>query len=384
MYFYKRERGFQSFQWRLKTTNEYGYVACTNNFINSLDDLCKVRQVVHLSNEDTTAEIRDQEIFVDLLKQLLRPDAGQRPTPNQILQHAFVTMDDLELNHADTFYLKLSCEMMQACQNPNSGTRASHNETASARPTWHIHREHPDIVGISSHITSGLNLDTLNSDPQLSLANQLRSVCLHKSPPQENMWHMAGEPKQKEDQEQRGSSVMMTSKSAKSEPPPQNSNQVPKSTNRDGDQTPKTARSINTKRRKWKTNPGAIRTTQGKGKLKRRRRPTPSRTRESPITKKRKMNPIEPPTTESSNESTAKPAEPSVKTKSRGALAKRKIPKRKRTRNTYSARRRRNQSAGKLKAANTREWNNQTQGPSEITKRSGVGNDNTKKHKDKT
>ncbi|KAM9806914.1 protein DEK [Syngnathus typhle] len=204
----------------------------------------------------------------------------------------------------------------------------------------------------------------LNSDPQLSLAHQLHSVCLHKSPPQENRWHMAGEPQQKEDQEQREIPNGFTDPAT-----------IGMAT---------TARSVNAERRKWKTNPGAVRTTQGKGKLK-RRRPTPSRrTRESPITKKRKMNPKEPPTTESSNESTAKPAEPNVKTTSRGALAKRKIPKRKRTRNTYSARRRRNQSARKLKAANTGEWNNQIQPSSEMTERSGAGNDNTQKHKDKT
>ncbi|XP_051922237.1 homeodomain-interacting protein kinase 3-like [Hippocampus zosterae] len=196
-YFYKKERAYQTCHWRLKTPNEYGYVACTDSFLNSLDDLCKVRQVVHLSNEDTTAEVQDQEVFVDLLKQLLRPDAGKRLMPSQILQHPFVTLTDLAHSHANSFYMKLSCEMMQACQNSSPGTQvdtsaASHHAT---RPTWQIHREHPDIVGISSGILRGLNLDNLDSESHTTLSSRLRLVNLHKSPdssPHENVRHMAG------------------------------------------------------------------------------------------------------------------------------------------------------------------------------------------------
>ncbi|XP_077431749.1 homeodomain-interacting protein kinase 3-like [Vanacampus margaritifer] len=426
-YFYEMKKGYQSFYWRLKTPNEFGYV-CTDCFINSLDDLCKVRQVVHLSNEDTTAEVQDQETFVDLLKKLLRPDAGQRLIPGQILQDPFVTMADLALNHGNSFYMKLSCEMMQACQNPNSGTQvgaapASHRGNVSARPTWQIEREHPDILGISSRISRGLNLDNLDLDPHKTLSHRLRSVCLRTSSPLENMWHMEGEPQQQEDQEsvqkQRGACTVMTGRAAKLVLPMQNSNQLSQSTKRDGRQDTihngeptrteiakmftesaatsmtnvesLTARSINNMGGKWKTKPGDIHRQKGKKSLKRRWcsfRPTPISKRDSPITKKRKMNPKDVQTPESSNEAdtsagkrtqlTAKTTEANGKTESDGDPAKSKTTKRKKTRNTYSAWRRRNKAARKLKA-NTGNKNKPM-----TTNRSGVDTDNGKKKKDES
>ncbi|XP_077454258.1 homeodomain-interacting protein kinase 3-like [Stigmatopora argus] len=219
LYFYKKERGFQSFQWRLKTAEEYGNVECTDSFINSLNDLCKVRQVAHLSNEDTTAEVQDQESFVDVLKQLLRPDASQRLRPNQILQHPFVTMADVALRHPNSFYLKLSCEMMQACHNDPPETRAGpsltlHRETQSAHSSWQIHTEHPDIEKISSHITRSLNLDNFPSDPQFMLAERLRLVRLRKSPLREDKCQQTGEPQQ-EDEEESISDVSIADSSMK-------------------------------------------------------------------------------------------------------------------------------------------------------------------------
>ncbi|XP_054636932.1 uncharacterized protein LOC129184723 isoform X6 [Dunckerocampus dactyliophorus] len=235
IYFYKKELGFRSFHWRLKTPNEYGYVACTDSFINSVDDLCEVRQVVHLSNEDTTAEVRDQESFVDLLKKLMRPDASQRLTPSQILQHPFITMADI-VSHATSFYVKLSCEMMEVCQNQSissdiqaSKSLASDQEaTTSKTPLWQSQREHPDILRISSRITGGLNLKDLSSDTQMAISHQLAAISLHKSPPHKKMCPVSGKP-QKEDkdgiQRQRDVSSEMTDRMSKAESAGPNDNQ---------------------------------------------------------------------------------------------------------------------------------------------------------------
>ncbi|XP_061675927.1 homeodomain-interacting protein kinase 3-like isoform X2 [Syngnathoides biaculeatus] len=385
--FYKKERSYHTFRWKLKTPNEYGFVTCTDTFINSLDDLCKIRQVVHLSNEDTTAEAQDQESFVDLLKRLLRPDASQRLIPGQILQHPFVTMAGLALSHANSFYLKLSCEMMQACQNSSFRTEADtslapHHETVSTHPTWWSHGEHPEIVGISSRISRGLNLDNLTSDPQMMLSDRLRLVRLHRSPPHDKMYHMEGRPQQKEDQdsvqEQRGRSSMMTTEVAKSEPSLQKSNQMSKSTDRDGnrnknpdsDQTPKdipkqfnessktsmeTAKSSvprsikkHNNKWKWKTKPDNGHTPIGKGTLKSRRPSSLNTARDSPITKKRKLNPKDDANTSNwtRTESTAKATEPSVHTTHDGIPTQSQTPKTKRARNW----KRSNKSSGKSKA----------------------------------
>nr|XP_061814797.1 homeodomain-interacting protein kinase 3-like [Nerophis lumbriciformis] len=199
IYFYKKERVFHTFHWRLKRPNEYGYVACTDSFINSVDDLCEVRQVVHLSNEDTTAEVQDQKSFVDLLKQLLQPDAGQRLIPSQILKHPFITMADIAVSHAKSFYVKLSCEMMEVCQNQKISSEvqarpSTASDPKASLPAWQSHREHPDILGISSRITGGLNLEDLSSDTQMAVSHQPGCISLHQSTPNESRQHVAEEP----------------------------------------------------------------------------------------------------------------------------------------------------------------------------------------------
>ncbi|XP_061631276.1 uncharacterized protein LOC133478965 [Phyllopteryx taeniolatus] len=210
---------------------------------------------------------------------------------------------------------------------------------------------------------------------------------------------------------------MMTTEAAKSEPPLQKSNQMPKSTDGDGrwnkipngDQTPKdipnqfnessktsmeTAessmpRSIkkNNNRWKWKTQPDNGHTPKGKGKLKRWRPSSANTTKDSPITKKRKLNPKDEANTSAGKrtESTAKPTEPSVNTNHEGVPAQSKTPKSKRTRNTYAAWKRSNKSLGKLKASASESRAKPTtkiQTPFGSTNPSGADTDKAEKKKD--
>ncbi|XP_031135279.1 homeodomain-interacting protein kinase 1-like [Sander lucioperca] len=100
--FFRRNRGRRR-SWRLKTPFEYGQVTRSESYFNSLNDLKKIRPACHLSKEDTMAESKDQENFVDLLKKMLHLDNGQRITPGQLLEDPFITMCDLANSYPDSF-----------------------------------------------------------------------------------------------------------------------------------------------------------------------------------------------------------------------------------------------------------------------------------------
>lgn len=57
----------------------------------------------HLSDEDTTAELEDQEDFVELLKDMLNLDADKRITPSLLLENPFITMEYQAKYHSNSF-----------------------------------------------------------------------------------------------------------------------------------------------------------------------------------------------------------------------------------------------------------------------------------------
>ncbi|XP_075962795.1 homeodomain-interacting protein kinase 1-like [Anarhichas minor] len=99
-YFFKKKTGHRC--WRLKTSSEYGEFTRYEGLFNSLDDLKKIRPPCHLSDDDTMAQIKDQEDFVDLLKQMLRLDNGKRITPGLLLEDPFITMTYLSHSFPDS------------------------------------------------------------------------------------------------------------------------------------------------------------------------------------------------------------------------------------------------------------------------------------------
>ncbi|XP_065814009.1 homeodomain-interacting protein kinase 1-like [Labrus bergylta] len=164
-------------RWRLKTPLEYGDTSYYETRFYSLDDLKKVRPACHLSDEDTMAETEDQDIFVDLLKQMLQLDMNKRITPDQLLEDPFITMGDLVDNFPDSFYVKSGCEMMKVCQSledqavqqsfvdqqPSTSTASlhQHNISRPVTPAWRSlsHQEHPVILSIALAVSSTLSID---------------------------------------------------------------------------------------------------------------------------------------------------------------------------------------------------------------------------------
>ncbi|XP_039662092.1 homeodomain-interacting protein kinase 2-like [Perca fluviatilis] len=188
--FFRRNRGRRR-SWRLKTPFEYGQVTRSESHFNSLNDLKKIRPACHLSNEDTMAESKDQENFVDLLKKMLHLDIGQRITPGQLLEDPFITMCDLANRYPNSFYVKLGCEMMEVCldqsmsphdmdQQPWLNLQAStstasldqHNLPGQVTPVWNRRQEHPFVLRIASAVSSSLSIQdqSLLQPQQLSFS----------------------------------------------------------------------------------------------------------------------------------------------------------------------------------------------------------------------
>ncbi|XP_018531632.1 homeodomain-interacting protein kinase 1 [Lates calcarifer] len=145
--FFRRNRCRER-RWRLKTALEYGQVTCTKSYFKSLDDLKKIRPACHLSNEDTMAEIKDRDNFMDLLKKMLYLDVDKRILPSHLIEDPFITMSDLAESYPNSFYVKTCCEVMEVCrdQNLRSYNRGSEVQLVQqplAKPAGlHQHRLH--------------------------------------------------------------------------------------------------------------------------------------------------------------------------------------------------------------------------------------------------
>ncbi|XP_047196819.1 uncharacterized protein LOC118114020 [Hippoglossus stenolepis] len=171
-FFSKRKEGGARKRWILKSPEEMGVRTRIKSQFQSLDSLISVRPVCHLSEEDTMAELEDRQLFANLLKRMLRLDYGNRITPSQIFQDPFMTMNYIEEKYPDSFYVKLSFELMEVCrtkpvqpvQPPWSNLQASTslgecNTSNSVIPAWHFHREHPFVQQLAFDFSNSLLLD---------------------------------------------------------------------------------------------------------------------------------------------------------------------------------------------------------------------------------
>ncbi|XP_071352904.1 homeodomain-interacting protein kinase 3-like isoform X2 [Trachinotus anak] len=98
----------------LEVTN-FAYAPCK---ISSLNDLMEASY--NLSGEDSPAVHYDQVSFVDLLRQMLMVDAGERITPSHALQHPFITTRHLVSAFNHSSYVKSCIELMNACEDLSS------------------------------------------------------------------------------------------------------------------------------------------------------------------------------------------------------------------------------------------------------------------------
>ncbi|CAB1423918.1 unnamed protein product [Pleuronectes platessa] len=110
--------------------------------------------------DDYHAEICDLENFINLLTEMLMMNQFERITPQKILQHPFLTMSHFEGPLKNSFYVKLSKDLMNVCRDQTSddlgrgdqiNLRKSHNEASSSsalnlaeegRPAGMGHEEH--------------------------------------------------------------------------------------------------------------------------------------------------------------------------------------------------------------------------------------------------
>ena len=93
---------FSHYQWKLKSAEQYERETGIKSkearkfIFNSIDDI----QHIHLKQDVPSsltyqAEKIDRQCFVDLLKKMIHLDPQQRITPNQALNHPFITMEHL-------------------------------------------------------------------------------------------------------------------------------------------------------------------------------------------------------------------------------------------------------------------------------------------------
>ncbi|XP_061542134.1 homeodomain-interacting protein kinase 2-like [Phycodurus eques] len=110
--------------WRLKTPEHYqqetGFAARDTRKIKltSLNHLQQLRpwffDAKHPADKDVYTD--DKQMFVDMLKGMLRLNASQRLTPRHVLAHQFVTMSHLKPHHDVSLYAKSCYELMSHCE----------------------------------------------------------------------------------------------------------------------------------------------------------------------------------------------------------------------------------------------------------------------------
>ncbi|XP_035991238.1 homeodomain-interacting protein kinase 2 [Fundulus heteroclitus] len=166
--------------WTLKTPDEYGEdTEEERQYLNSLDDILKIRPPCHLSDEDTRAELEDQEDFVELLKQMLHIDADKRIGPSQLLQDPFITMKYQAENYPTSLYFKSCCEAMEVCRD-----QEPHRYTDDSSPAWENYWEHPLILDTASALSTSLHIHEDQKSPQpeqlTTLANDLQEPMVNE------------------------------------------------------------------------------------------------------------------------------------------------------------------------------------------------------------
>lgn len=119
--FFIRETGVNYPFWRLKTLEEHDPEFNTKSkesrkyIFNCLDDMAQVN-VPKLDGDELIAEKLDRQEFVDLLKRMLTVDQDRRVTPQNALNHKFLTLDHL-YHYAHCSNVKQSYQVMQGFRN---------------------------------------------------------------------------------------------------------------------------------------------------------------------------------------------------------------------------------------------------------------------------
>lgn len=144
----KTSRFFQyvNYQWKLKTPEQYERETGIKSkearkfIFKNIDDIQHIHLKQDLPTNQLQAEKIDRIFFVDLLKKMIHLDQTLRITPNQALNHPFITMDHLvDYTHCNKliffirslflllfiyfiYSVRQSVQMMEVCKKPNNFT----------------------------------------------------------------------------------------------------------------------------------------------------------------------------------------------------------------------------------------------------------------------
>ncbi|XP_029912344.1 homeodomain-interacting protein kinase 2-like [Myripristis murdjan] len=185
-YFHKET----SDSWRLKTQREVRKEMRiksreTRRYqLKNLDDLKQVHQSDHASDVSfSTAKLRDQRQFVDMLKQMLHLDARRRITPSQLLEHPFISMSHLENMypeslHVRSCFLKMDiCRRQQQTSDSRNGSAQTtqqpslHQQASSGTAHHDQHRVRPQLQPAAMSLAGPLHQGT-DSRPSTSTQTQ--------------------------------------------------------------------------------------------------------------------------------------------------------------------------------------------------------------------
>ncbi|KAL4641983.1 homeodomain-interacting protein kinase 3 isoform X1 [Arapaima gigas] len=138
--FFCKESDSPYASWRLKTTEEHETETGMKSkearkyIFSCLDDIAHVNMVMNLEGSDLLAEKADRREFVSLLKKMLWIDAERRITPNEALNHPFVTMQHL-LDFPHSNHVKSCFHIMDVCRSrSNTYDVINRNKTPFMRP----------------------------------------------------------------------------------------------------------------------------------------------------------------------------------------------------------------------------------------------------------
>ncbi|XP_035474255.1 homeodomain-interacting protein kinase 1-like isoform X1 [Scophthalmus maximus] len=120
--FFQRKDTYSSTLWKLKSPEQFhketGIQPMENRMYKfaSLDNFLNLRVINRRNYQDKIAETRDVEMFVDMLKGMLKLDASKRITPRQVLQHRFTSMHHIINMYHHSHYVVSCCKVMDICQ----------------------------------------------------------------------------------------------------------------------------------------------------------------------------------------------------------------------------------------------------------------------------
>ncbi|XP_032885396.1 homeodomain-interacting protein kinase 4-like [Amblyraja radiata] len=125
-HFFKKARQPNStYQWRLKSMDEYQAETMVQPLetrtkpLYSLDQLGTVYTKTVFPDKDLKAELFDQFMMVALIKKILLFDPRQRATVSTALKHPFLTMQKLKSKYNNTKYYKIAAQAFSLALTPS-------------------------------------------------------------------------------------------------------------------------------------------------------------------------------------------------------------------------------------------------------------------------